>query len=120
MFLGPRAVLVKQKFSDCLLAALCGMTFPMPPLVRLALAVAGFAALAASLPPRKRAGWFALVGAAALLGLAVADSDPVLALGGAALCLARFFPVAPGKGPTRPPEVGAAPIPPVSDTGQAP
>lgn len=90
----------------------------MPPLVRLVLAIAGFAALAASLLRQKKAGWIAAVGALALLGLAAVDSDPVLALGGLALCLARFLPSPPPKGPGRPAEAGRSQAPPARGSGQ--
>lgn len=69
----------------------------MTPLARIAWTVAGFAALAATLAGREKSGWFALVGAGAVFFLAIADSDPVLALGGTALCLARFLPPVPSK-----------------------
>ena len=70
----------------------------MSPAFRLLVVFAGFLALTASLLGRKKAGWCAAVGGVSLVYLAVADSDPVLALGGVVLCLTRLLPVkAPGR-----------------------
>lgn len=74
----------------------------MSPLGQILLAVGGFALLAASLAVKKKAGWLALAGAAALCFLAARESDPTLALGALALVAARFVrppqrkPPAPG------------------------
>lgn len=87
----------------------------MSPLWRFVVAGAGFAFLAASLATKKRAGWLAVAGVALLGGLAVRESDPVLALGALALAASRWL------GPTRQDsrrrkrDPAAAPRPPRSD-----
>lgn len=57
---------------------------------RIFLAGAGFLLLAASLVAGKRAGWAAVAGGAALVGLAAWESDPLLVLGAFALVAVRF------------------------------
>lgn len=71
----------------------------MNPVWRLALIGAGFGLLAASLAAKKKAGWFAVAGLVILAGLAVRESDPVLALGAFALVAAGRLRPAPRDAP---------------------
>jgi len=75
----------------------------MTPLAQILLTGAGALALAASWRDGKKAAWYALIGAGALIPVAVWNVDPTLGLGLLAFLAARFLrprSVSPENSPT--------------------